>query len=131
MSGKTVLRPNQKRAIRYLLQSSTFEEAAELTGVSPRTLNRWMQEPVFLAALRAAETLAIGAAVRGLVIDLQDNHAVIRTIRDDKEVSPGVRLRAAGLLDSSLLRWRGLLAVEEKIEALEIKIDEILQSENS
>jgi hypothetical protein len=57
------LGPKQEGAILALLSSRNVEEAARAAGVSPRALYRWMKEPAFDAAYRAARRAAFGQAV--------------------------------------------------------------------
>lgn len=74
---------------------------------------------MFVSELRAAETSAIGDAIRSLIADQKSNYAVMRAIRDDKRSSAAVRLRAAVALDNSLLKWRQFQDFEERITELE------------
>ena len=120
-SGNRELSRNQLRAIAALLANRNVADAAAATGIGARTIYRWLKEPVFQQALHEAETAAIADAVRALIADLSANHAVMREIRDSKSdnVTPRVRLSAAQALDNSLLHWRELLNVEERLERLE------------
>lgn len=113
---------NQVRAITALLSHRRVEDAAGAIGINPRTIYRWMDEAAFTRALRAAESDLIGDAVRALISDLKVNHEVMRAIRDDQENSARVRLSAAQSLDNSLLRWRELLNVDERLTHLEITV---------
>lgn len=121
MSGNASqdLTRNQVRAISALLSHRRIEDAAGAVGINPKTIYRWMQHPAFVRALRAAESESIGDAVRALVSDLKTNHSVMRAIRDNQVNSARVRLSAAQSLDNSLLRWRELLNVDERLTNLE------------
>lgn len=110
---------NQVRAISALLSYSRVEFAARSVGINPRTIYRWMQEPAFIRALRTAEGEVISDAVRVLISDLKANLEVMRAVRDDPENSARVRLSAAQILDNSLLRWREMQNVEERLANLE------------
>ena len=110
---------NQVRAISALLSFPRVEDAANSVGVNPRTIHRWLQEPVFKNALRTAAGNVISDAIRILVSDLKTNHEVMRTVRDDPENSARVRLSAAQSLDNSLLRWREMQNIEERLTNLE------------
>ena len=125
MSGKQDITRNQARLIRALLELPRVEDAASQVGVSTRTAYRWMSDPVFGAALRRAETGAVGDAVRALLSDMQDNHDVMRDVRDHPRSSPAVRLRAALTLDNSLLKWRQLQDLETIIDDLGRRVDEL------
>jgi hypothetical protein len=113
---------NQARGIAALLANRRIDDAAQSVGLNERTLIRWMKEPVFSRALQAAETAAIGFAVRSLISDLRANHETMREIRDDTDLGARVRLSAAQSLDMSLLRWRDLQNSDERITKLEMAV---------
>ncbi len=119
MGTSEQLTPKKRRAIACLMTARTVEDAAEQAQVSRRTLFTWMTEPNFLVELRKAEGAAISEAVRALIADLRANHETLRALRDNTDESSSVRLRAAVELDNSLLRWRELFNVEDRIAALE------------
>ncbi len=104
---------NQRRCIKALLEHSRVEDAASSVGVSGRTVYRWLNDPLFVAALRSAETEILSDGIRALIVDLKRNHEVIRAIRDGERSSPNLRLRAAKMLDDSLLRWREIQTIED------------------
>jgi hypothetical protein len=53
----------KEAAVAALLSHRNLEEAARATGVVPNTLLRWMKDPEFDAAYRAAKRAAFGQAV--------------------------------------------------------------------
>ena len=110
---------NQKRAIASLLENRRISDAAIAVGLSERTIYRWLTDPTFTFALRSAELAAISEAVRTLIVDLMLNHETMRVIRDNENESAYVRLRAAQILDNSLLRWRGMQNIEDRLVNLE------------
>jgi phage terminase small subunit len=116
----TELTTNQQRALDALLTTGTITEAAKVAGCGRRTLYRWMAEPSFAAALRAAESDALAALSRRLVTmgeaaaaALTDALAPERDIRD--------RLRAAEIVLNNLLKIKELLDFETRLRALEGK----------
>ena len=56
----------KEEAIAALLTHRNTEEAARSIGVVPSTLLRWMKEPDFDAAYRAARRLAFGQSIARL-----------------------------------------------------------------
>ena len=110
---------NQKRAIASLLENRRISDAANAVGLSERSIYRWLTDPSFTFALRSAELAAISEAVRTLIVDLMLNHETMRVIRDNENESAYVRLRAAQILDNSLLRWRGMQNIEDRLVNLE------------
>jgi len=123
MANKTKkLTTRQKKAIAALISSKDKQEAAETAGIGYRTINRYLKDELFLVELRRAEAEIIGAAVRSLIVDLPKNIELMRKIRDSDRVPFSVRLRAAQIIDQSLLKWRDTLNIEERLTALESQI---------
>ena len=114
------LTSRQKRAIAALISSTDKKAAAELAGVGYTSLNRWLRDDdLFIAELRRAESEIISEAVRVLIKELPKSIEVMRKIRDHERTPVSVKLRAAQLLDQSLLKWREVQEVEQRLEALE------------
>ena len=63
---KTDLNLRQRRAIASLMTCPTLAAAALESKVSERQLYRWLDDPAFRAALRAAQDEALSATVRRL-----------------------------------------------------------------
>ncbi len=61
--GTDALSKPQHEAIVALLNEATVAKAAEVCGVSERTLYRWLSEPVFASAFRRARREAFSHAV--------------------------------------------------------------------
>ena len=121
MAQDGTLSTKQQAAIAALLSSPSITEAAEASGAGRRTLHRWLEDPGFRQALAAAEAEAISSAVRRMVGDMSENLATMREIRDDPDTSPALSLRAAIALDASLLKWREIASIEERLLALEAR----------
>jgi hypothetical protein len=124
MANSGALSAKQSKAIAALLSSKTVLGAAELAGVSARTLTRWLADDGFKAALTEAESEAIDAATRRL-IGLQG--AAIDTLQEtlsDRKALPGIRLRAAQSILDYGLKLRELRNIESRLAALEATINE-------
>lgn len=93
----TDLSVNQRRAIVYLLQEESITAAATATGVSRRTLYRWLEDPEFAAAYRAAKRESYSHAITKLQRHASTAADVLYElmVSDNDTVSPGVRLGAA------------------------------------
>ena len=113
------LSARQKRAVSALLSTPSIRAAAEAARCSEASLWRWLRLEAFQQELDAAAAALIEGTVAGQVADFQDNQRTMREIRDDEDNAPGVRLRAAISLDTSLLRWRELRDVERRLARLE------------
>lgn len=112
------LERKQARAIGALLSAPTVREAAELAGVSERTLTRWLAEDDFRAALLTAEGEAIDRAARRL-IGLQDQAlSVLAGVLCGTD-SATVKVRAAQTVLEFTLRLRELRNIESRLAKLE------------
>lgn len=111
------LTAKQARAIEALLTTNTISAAAEVAGVSRRTLTAWLADAQFCAFLRSATDDALAATLRRLTaigakaVDQLESLLVDGTKEE-------IRLRAASIVLGRLLqvRDRGL---EDRIVALE------------
>lgn len=117
---KTDLTPRQRRAIASLMTRPTLAAAARDAKVSERQLYRWLyDDPAFVAELKATESAAIDQAVRrlselsGTAIDTLDS------AMHDNDATTGVKVRAADVSLSQLLRLRELHDLELRVQALE------------
>jgi hypothetical protein len=108
----------KEEAILALLQQRNVEEAARVAGISERTLDRWMQEPDFDAAYRAARRAAFSQSTARLQ---QMSSAAVTTLGKimlDGSAPAASRVRAA----DSILN-HGAQAIE--IEDLEARVAEV------
>lgn len=61
--GRSKLDDRQEAAIAALLAERTHALAAEKAGIGPATLSRWLREPAFKAAYRAARRALVDSAI--------------------------------------------------------------------
>ncbi|HLB31196.1 MAG TPA: hypothetical protein VJN91_06680 [Gammaproteobacteria bacterium] len=115
MSGTS----RRARAVAALLTTRSAVDAAQVAGVSERTIHRWLRDPGFRAQLLEAEGQAVDAAVRRLVHLATSALNALENVLADADSLPGIRLRAAGLVLDHLASLRQLRNVEERLVALE------------
>ena len=117
------LTPNQIKGIEGLLSFRKLEDVAAHAGVSLQTLYRWQQEEIFQAAVRQAESAALQQIGRNLII-LADK--ATDTLEDalDSGNRLNHRLMAADIITDRLIKLRDAIAIEERLEALERRLDE-------
>ncbi len=116
---KATLTPRQRLAVEALLKTGSPTKAAETAGVIRQTVHRWMHQPAFAAALAQAETDALAALSRRLV-DLGGTAAT--TLEDAMKYdvkAPGARVTAASAVLGNLLKLREVVALEDRVAALE------------
>lgn len=119
VSQENKLTPEQVQGITALLTKRDIKSAAKEVGVSETTMYRWMADPDFNAALKAAECRMIEEATRRLVQTSNSALDVLILVMADKKVAPGVRVRAAGLIIENMIKVRQLLDFEQRLAKLE------------
>jgi inactivated superfamily I helicase len=109
----------QEKAISALVSSRTNEEAAAAAGVTVRTLYRWLNKPVFQAALLRARRIAsrqvfsrlqqVGLAAPGTLFK----------VMSDSDASALARVRAAAVALDMCQRLMESEDLEVRLTALE------------
>jgi hypothetical protein len=112
-----------ERAIAALLSKPTVRAAARETGVSVRTLERWMKEPAFDALYRSTKGALIRSATSRLTANANDAAMVLKKIFSDKEATPAARVTAAATTIRLSLDAYELEELEQRIGALERQSD--------
>ena len=107
------LSAKQEEAILALLTSQGVDHAARAAGIAPRTLYRWMNEPLFDKAYRKARREAFGQGTARLQQAAGAAVSSVLKIMVDQHTPASTKLRAADLVLS-----HGAKAIEmEDIEA--------------
>ncbi len=113
------LTPKQQKALDALLTEPTVTKAAKLARLSEVTLYRWLQEPIFAGAYKAAR----GRLLEGTLTALQaaSIRAVetLRAVLDDAVAKPGEKVSAARSILEFSLKAREVLEVEGRLAYLE------------
>lgn len=111
------LTPRQHAAVSALLAERTQAGAAQRAGVSEATLRRWMRDPAFLAAYRAARR----SIMDGVVTRLQQvaEAAVGALERNLTCGRPGDEIRSAVAILDHAARGLELGDLLERVEELE------------
>jgi hypothetical protein len=109
--------PNRPAAIVALARGATSEQAARDSGVSGRTVRRWMEDPDFQLEVRDTRTEMLSAAVGRLSASAAE---AIETLREALADDDGrTRVQAARVLLDACLSLRESLDLEQRIAALE------------
>jgi hypothetical protein len=120
--GRTKIDRHQEQAIAALLSAPTQLAAAEQVGISEATLQRWLREPAFQAAFRAARTQILERAV--LKLQQATTQAVDALVRNLRAARSGDQIRAAlGILDQAF-KGAQVLDLQGRIEELERLLQE-------
>ena len=110
MSRKAI---SDEEIIAALLQSATLKEAAELAGISPRSLYDRMNREDFIAAYQRAKAEHLRAALLSLNGKVEEAIATIAGIMQDEKTNPATRLQAAQTILNHAGRISKQLSQEE------------------
>jgi AraC-like DNA-binding protein len=106
-------------AIAALLAAPTLAEAAQVCGVSERTLRRWLQDETFARRYRRERTRLLESSVNLL---RQKSVAAVETlaeVADNKQSPASARVSAARSLVELAIKGAEVQDLEERITELE------------
>lgn len=118
MTEATTLPPHQERALLALLAAPSLAAAASHSGVSERTLRRWLGQEKFRTAFRAAQRQVVELALAQLADTMVDAVATLRR-NLAPPTTPAVQVRAAAAILSMTLRGADQLEFVQRLEAIE------------
>lgn len=126
MSGNKTnqtLSAKQQRAIKALLTEPTTRAAAEAAKVSEATIWRWLADPDFDQAYRAAREQLYEATLASLQEASTLAVETLRQVMDDPKAPAPARVSAARCVLEMSIRARETLDVEERLRELETYFD--------
>src|SRR3954468_15767902 len=106
-------------AIAALLTQRNIEEAAKAAGIAPNTLLKWMKEPEFDAAYRAAKRAAYGQAVARLQQGTSAAATTLLKTLIDPNTPASVKVRAAEAIFNHAAKAIEIEDIEARVAALE------------
>ncbi len=113
------LSAKQRRALEALLTTGEVLAAAQVAGVTRETLHRWLRQPQFLSAVRAAEAQALDDLSRVLVRLGRTAAGTLAKAMSDPTTPASTRVRAADATLGRLLQLRELATLEARVVELE------------
>jgi hypothetical protein len=114
------LNRRQRRAVTALLSCRTHSEAATLAAVSRSQLQRWLRDdPIFVAALRAAEADMLSGVTRRLLSLAERACVALDSVLTATSSTDANRLAACRIVLDSLLRIREHHELSQRLDALE------------
>ncbi|MEU7183075.1 MULTISPECIES: helix-turn-helix domain-containing protein [Streptomyces] len=108
-------------AVVALARGATSEEAARESGVSGRTVRRWMEDPDFSIEVRDTRTEILSSAVGQLAAGAAEAVTALRAALVDDDGRN--RVQAARTLLDAVLSLRESLDLEQRLAALEADED--------
>ena len=109
----------KEAAVMALLSSRNVEEAARVAGVDPRTLYRWMKDPEFDAAFRAARRSAFGQTTARLQQGSSAAATILMKLMLDANTPASTRVRAAEIIVSHAAKAIEIEDIEARVSELE------------
>jgi len=109
----------KEEAIVALLSHRTIEEAARSLDIAPKTLLRWMKEPDFDAAYRAARRQAYGQSISRLQQGSTAAATTLLKLMVDPNSPPSCRLRAADSVLSHAAKAIEIEDIDARLRELE------------
>ena len=119
---KTKLSPKKAKAIAALLEKNTIKEAALSINVGEATIFRWLQDPHFNQAFRAAKKRLVDHAVTRLQKASEDAVKTLRDIMTDVGKPPSVRVTAARIILEMSVKAVEIDDLTTRIENLELQV---------
>jgi len=113
----------KEQAIANLLQYPTIAEAAAATGIAEVTLFRWLQDPEFAEAYRAARRETVSQAVAYLQQTAGEAVQALREILANSGAPTSSRVTAARTVLEMALKAVELEDLEKRVTALEKQMD--------
>jgi hypothetical protein len=109
----------QEQAITALLTQRNVDEAAKATGITAKTLWRWLQLAEFQQAYQKARRQAFAQSIARLQQASSAAATTLLKIMVDPNAPPSTRVRAAECVINQGLRATGIEDLEVRIAALE------------
>ncbi len=113
------LSAKQRRAVAALVTTGDASAACAQAGIARDTIYRWLKQPPFLEAVRAAEAQALDDLSRSLVALGRSATGTLAAAMDDASAPWATRVRAADATLGRLLQLRELATLEARVADLE------------
>lgn len=111
------------RALQALIQGKTVEVASQESGVSERTVYRWLQSPDFKAELKRLELQVVESVGRRLVsMSNQALDSLVDVMDCPQARGQNIRRLAAVSVLELLLKWRDKVDWESRLQAVEERV---------
>ncbi len=109
----------QEEAIVALLSTRSVEEAAKACGTPPRTLYRWLNDPEFDRAYRAARRKTFGQATARLQHGASAAATTLLKVMLDQGTPASTKVRAAECVLAHAAKAIEIEDIEARVTALE------------
>ena len=118
VTKEKMITPRQSIAIERLLNGGTIQAAADAAGVSRKTVYKWIDQPLFQAAINNAQAEAMARLSRALIALGGSAVETLEETMSDKNQPAAVRVRAADIVTNRLLTMRESVEFEARLAEL-------------
>ena len=118
------LNRKQEQAILALLANRSVEDAARACNIPVRTLFRWLKDPEFDAAYRAAKRAAFGQGIARLHHLISAAVSTLGKVMLDAGTPPATKVRAADSILNHTIKAIETEDIEARLTGLELAADE-------
>ena len=128
-ASKHKLSKKQHDAIAALLVQPTLEAAANIVGVAPSSIYRWLKSADFSKELMAAQRESISGSVRLLQRGMNSSlRVMLESLQSPNDM---VRLRAAEFIWDRSLQAMEMMDLAARVEGLEDALNAILAAKGA
>jgi len=111
------LTPKQEQFIAALIAGNSIVVAAKAVGIGEKTAHRWLKQPLFQDAYKAAKQWVYDEALEGL---RDGTTEAIDTLKSNlKALEPAVQVRAAHISLTQSIQVHKIEVLEQRIQELE------------
>lgn len=119
MAENGTLSTKQRRFVAALVGARSIRDAAKAANVAERSAWRYLADPKVRAEISTRQDSMLAQVTAGIVEDMGLARQVLRAVMLGKATTPGVRVRAAGLILQAGLRFAELVTLAQRVAALE------------
>src|SRR5262245_21736376 len=113
------LTDKQRRGIAALLSETTTKAAAEAAKVSEVTIHRWLNDPIFSAALKESRERVFESTLAALQGASSKAVETLLDVMKDEKAQPSARVSAAKTVLELAIKGRDQLELGERLAYLE------------
>lgn len=120
MSGNVT---KKNLVITALLEGKSVTQSSQETGVTERTIFRWLKDPVFTGELRRREGMVVQSTTTRLVSLCSKAVTALESVLDRPEQPGAGNLRlTAGVILELALKYTEMSSLEERLTLLEREV---------
>ena len=108
-----------EKVISAFMTCFKVKDIAAAAGISVSTVNKYKNDPAFMAVLNERRSAIVSSAVDKMTGWIHKDAEVLQKIIDDENVNPAVRQSAVNTMWVHLREWKAMIDFESRLRALE------------